>query len=134
MFFGGVLNFGGLEVVGWGRKSYLAPAQTCFSSRDFSWSYKHDTFWHVVSTGYFYVLFLWAIAASDICPLEIYKNVGLSLSTISFTVNSQADNLKYIHLSQILYTVWDQVFLLKYTLRFFTFKLDLIVKHRSYFF
>ena len=40
------------------RKSYLGPAEIMsFSSRDFSLSNKHYTFWHIVSTGYFYVLF-----------------------------------------------------------------------------
>ena len=56
-------------------------------------------------TMYFYVLFLWAIAASDFRPLEIHKNLGLPLSTITFTVNSHADNYfcKCIYLFQILY-------------------------------
>ena len=64
-------------------------------------------FWHVVSTGYFYVLFLWAIAVSNFRPLEIYKNLGIPLSTIIFTVNSHADNhcYKYIYLIQILYII-----------------------------
>ena len=52
---------------------------------------KHDTFWHAVSTGYFYVLFLWPIVVSDFRPLETYKNLGLPLSTITFTVNSHAE-------------------------------------------
>ena len=61
-----------------GRKSYSGLAKIAsFSSRDFSQSNKHDTFWHVLSTGYFFVLFLWAIAASDFLPLEIYKNFPL---------------------------------------------------------
>ena len=46
-------------VVGCGRKSYLGPAEIAwFSYQDFRQSSKHDTFWHVVSTGYLYVLFL----------------------------------------------------------------------------
>ena len=41
-------------VLGLGRKSYLGPVKiTSFSNRDFSQINKHDTFWHVVSTGYF---------------------------------------------------------------------------------
>ena len=90
---------------------------TSFSSRDFSWSNKHDTFWYVASTGYFYVLFIWAIAVSDFRSFEIYKSVGLPLSAITFTVNSHAYNhfCKYIYLFQILYsmkyyTVWAFVF------------------------
>ena len=77
---------------------------------------KHDTFWHVVTTGYFYVSFLWTIAVSDSYLLEIYKNLGFLLSTITFTVNSHADNhfFKYIYLFQILYSL-KSVLLLKYT-------------------
>ena len=46
---------------------------------------------------------LWAIAVSDFRPLEIYKNLGLLLSTINFTVNSYTVNhfYKYICLFQI---------------------------------
>ena len=40
-------------------ESYLVPAEIAsISSRDLSQSNKHDTFWHVVSTGYFSILFL----------------------------------------------------------------------------
>ena len=128
-----------IRAVRWVRKSYLGPAEiTSFSSWDFTWSNKHNTFWHVVSTGYFYVLFLWAITISEFCPLEIYKNLGLPLSTITFTVNSNKGNhfYKYINLFQILYNI-KSVFSLKYTLRFwprfFIFNFDLNMKHRSYF-
>ena len=50
-------------------------------------------------------LLWWAIAVSDFSPLEIYKNLALVLSTITFTVNSHADNrfCKYIYLFQILH-------------------------------
>ena len=108
MFFGGALIVGGWGVVGWGIKSYLGPAGILSSScRDFSRSNKHDTFWHVVWTGYFYVLFLWAIAVPDFCPLEIYKNLGLPLSSITFKVNSHAGNqyYKYIYLFQTLWSM-----------------------------
>ena len=92
LFFGGALIVGWWGVFEWGRKTYLWLAKTAsFSSQHFSRSNKHDTFQHVVSTGYFYALFLWAIAFSDFRPLEIYKNVGLPLSFITFTVNSHAD-------------------------------------------
>ena len=103
-FFGSVLIVGGWRVVGWVRKSYLGPAEIAsFSSRDFSRSYKHDTFWRVLSTGYFYVLFSWAIAVSNFCPLEIKKNLGIPLSI----VNSHAYNrfYKYIYLFRILYSM-----------------------------
>ena len=64
------LNRRWMRVGGCGRKSYLGPAEiTSFSSRDFSRSSKHGIFWHALSTGYFYVLLLWTIAASE-------KNLG----------------------------------------------------------
>ena len=45
--------------MGWGRKSYLGPAEIAsFFRRDLSGRNKQDSFWHVASTGYFYVLFL----------------------------------------------------------------------------
>ena len=98
MFFSVALTVGMWGVVGWGRKFYLGPAEIAsFSSRDLSRGNKHDTFWHVASTRCFYVLFLWAIAASHFLPLEIYKTWGLLLSSITFTVNSHADNHFYKH-------------------------------------
>ena len=105
---GVLLIAGWWVVVGWGRKSYLGPAKIpSFSSRAFSRSNKDDTFCHVVLTEYFYILFLWAFADSDFCPLEIYKNLGLPLSTVTFTVNSLADShfYKYVYLFQILYSM-----------------------------
>ena len=128
MLFGGALIISRWGVVGWGRKSYLGLVDIeSFFSQDFSRSNKHDTFWLVVFTEYFHVLFLWAIAVSDFSPLEIYKNIGLRLSFITFTINSHADNhsYKYIYLLQIFnYTVRYQ-FLLKNMLSFFIFKFDL---------
>ena len=84
MFFAVALIVGGWGVVGWGRK-----------------------FWLVVSTGYFYILFLWAIVVSDFLTLEIQKHLVLPLSSITFTANSQADNhfCNYIYLFQILYSM-----------------------------
>ena len=125
--------FGSAWIVDWwrvvrsGRKSYLWAAEIAsLYSRDFN-SNKHDTFWHVVTTGYFYVLFLWIIAISD-CLLEIYKNVGFLLSTIAFTVNSHADD--HIIESYISFFIKIHV---KFWPRFLIFKLDLNVKHCSYF-
>ena len=93
----------------WGRKSYLGPADiVSFSSRDLSRRNKHDTFWLVLLTGYFFVLFLCAIVASDFLPLEIYKQLVLPLSGITFTANSQADHHFYnlcVYLFQILYSM-----------------------------
>ena len=92
-----------------------------FSCRNFTPSNKHDTFQtfcHVL-TRYFYVLFLWTISVSDFPPFKMYKNLGLLLFSITFTVSSHADNhfYNYIYLFQILYSV-KSVFLLKCTLRF----------------
>ena len=98
LFFGGALIVHWWEVVERGRKSYLGPVEIpSFSSRDFSRSNRYDTFWYVISTRYFYVLFLWTIAVSDFLPLP----------TIAFTVNSHADHhfYKYIYLFQILYSI-----------------------------
>ena len=65
-----------VRVCGWGRKSYLGSTEIAsFSSQDLSQSIKYDTFWHFLSTGCFYVLFLWAIAVSDFLPFEIYENL-----------------------------------------------------------
>ena len=93
-----------------------------FRSRwDFSRSNKHDTFWRVVPTGYFYVLFVSTIAASDLHPLEIYKNLKYILVYFNFWVSSHADNhfCKSIYLFQILY-IMKSAFLVKYTLRILT--------------
>ena len=109
MSFGVALLVGEWGIVGWGRKSYLGPAEiSSFSSRDLSRRNKHDSIW-LVSTGYFYILFLWAIVVSDFLPLEIHKHLVLPLSSITFTANSQADNhfYKYIYLFllfQVLYS------------------------------
>ena len=93
---------------------------TSYSRQDFSQCNKHYTFWHVAWPGYFYILFLWAIAYSDFWPLEIHKNLGLPLPSITFPVISLADNhfYKHIYSFQILYSM-KSVFLLKYMLRLF---------------
>ena len=104
LFFCSPWIVGGWGVVKWRRNSYLGPAEIAsFSSRDISRRNRHDTFWHVVSIGYFYVLFLWAIAVSDFCLLEICKSLGLPVSIITFTVNSNGHNhfYKYVYLFQI---------------------------------
>ena len=93
LFNSDIVVFGECGVVGWDRKLYLGPAEiTSFSSRDLRRRNKHNSFWFVVSTGYFYILFLGAIV-SDFLPLV------LPLSTITFTAKSQADKhfYKYIY-------------------------------------
>ena len=130
MFFDGALIIGGWWMVECCRKSYIEPAEIAFfSSRNFSRNNKHDTFWQVLSTKYLYTLFLWAIAITDFSPLEIYKNLDLPLSPISFAVNSRASNHFYKYICFKYHTVRNYFFLLKYMLRFFIFKFDLNVKH-----
>ena len=93
--------------VGWGRKSYLGPADILsLSSRDLSRLVVSVVFWLVVSNGYFYILFLWAIV-SDFPPFEIQKHLFSPLSSITFTANSQTDNhfSKSIYLFRKYYTV-----------------------------
>ena len=136
VLFGGTLIDGGWGVVEWSRKSYLGPAEiTSFYSMDLIQSNEHDTFWYIVSTGYCYALILWAISVSDFLPLEIFNNLGPPFFSITFTVNSHANNhfYKYIYLFQTLYGM-KSAFLLKYTLRFFILNFDLNVKHWPYFF
>ena len=76
------------------KVSFRASSNRIFFQREFLPKHKHDTFWNVVLTGYFYVLFLWIIVVSDFCPID-------------FTVNSHADShfYKYIYLFQISYSV-----------------------------
>ena len=101
----------GWWVVGCCRKFYIEPAEIAsFSNRDFSRSNKYNAFWHV-STEYFYVLFLWTITVTYFCHLKIYKNVGLPLSTITFTVNSHANNHFYKYICFKYYTVWNHFFI-----------------------
>ena len=78
----------------------------------------------------------WDIAVSYFCHLEIYKNLGLPLPTITFTINSHTDNYfcKNIYLFQKLCSMKSFFFLLKYPLKFVISKFDLNVKHYSYFF
>ena len=90
------------------KKSYLGPGEIAsFSSWDLSRHNKHDSFWLVALTGYFYILFLRVIVFSGFLPLEIHKHLVLPSSSITFTANSQADNhfYKYIYLFQILYSM-----------------------------
>ena len=110
MFFAVALLFGRWGVVGRGRKSYLGPAEiSSFSNLDLSWGNKHDSFWLVILTGHFYILFLWVIVLSDFPPLEIHRHLVLPLFSIAFTANNQVDNhfYKYIYLFllfQVLYS------------------------------
>ena len=110
MFFGVALLVGRWGVVGWGRKSYLGSAEiSSFSNRDLTKRNQHDLFWLIVSTGYVYILFLWAIVVSDCPPLEIHEHLARPLSSIIFTVNRQADKDFYTYiylllLFQVLYS------------------------------
>ena len=78
MFFGFALLVEGWGFVGWGKKSSLGPAEiSSFFSRDLTGHNKHDSFWVVALTGYFYILLLWPIVVSDCLPLEIHKHLAL---------------------------------------------------------
>ena len=123
MFFGGSLRVSGWVVLGCCRKSYLRPAETVsFSRLDFSQNNKHDTFWHVASTGYFFVLLLWDIAVSDFRPLEICKMqalhclLSLLLSTatqITIPINifiCFKYSMKSVFFLEIHVKVWAKVF------------------------
>ena len=127
--------FGGWGVVGWSRKSYLGSTEIAsFSSQDLSRRNKHDSFLLVVSTGYFFVLFLWAIVFSDFLPLEIYKHLVCPLPSITFTAKSQADNHFYKYVLFVSNIIQYEIsFLLKYALKYFIFTFDLSVKHSPYF-
>ena len=96
----------------WGRKSYSGPAETSsFSNRYFSPSNKHDTFWHVVLTGYFYDLFLWATAPSDFLSLEIYKASPCLLSRLQSTATQITISIN-IFMFQIFYSMKSVCFFL----------------------
>ena len=96
MFFGVALLVGWWGVVGWERKFYLGPAEiSSFSRWSFSQPNKHDSFCLFLLTGYFYILFLWALVVLDFPSLKIHKHLVLPLSSITFTTNSQADNHFY---------------------------------------
>ena len=102
-FCGSASIFSGRWFVGWGKKTYWRAAEIAtFSNRNLRRSNKHDSFWHIVSIGYFHILFLWIIAASYFIPFECYKNLDPPFFSITFTVNSHVDNhfYKYIYLFQ----------------------------------
>ena len=88
--------------MGWGRESYLVPGEVAsISSWDLTQSNKPDTFWHVVSTGnfsIFFVFFLFHI----FFPWKFIKNLDLPLSSITFKVNSHADNHFHIFILNII--------------------------------
>ena len=99
IFFSGDLIVDEWGVLGWGRKFYLGPTEiVSFSSRDFSQSNKHGT------------LLLWAISVNGFRPLKMYKRSELPFSTITFTVNSHADNHFYSYFCFKYYRVRDQFF------------------------
>ena len=93
------------------------------------WHMMHDTFWHVVSTGYVYGFFYEPLLFRIFVPWKFIKTYAFPclLSLLQSTY-------KYIYLCQTLYSM-KSVFLLKSTLkfwpRFFVFQFNLKVKHRS---
>ena len=61
-------------------------------------------------SGMLYQLDIFAFfffSASDLCPLEIYEKLGLSLSSITFTANNHVDNHFYqcVYLFQIIHNL-----------------------------
>ena len=99
------------------RKSYSGPAEiVSFSRSGFSRSNKHGAFLHVVSTVYFDVIFLWAITVADFPPLEIYKNLGLPLSTITYKQYEISFLLKYTQRFLYLNLIWMGTIIYKKTL------------------
>ena len=71
---------------GLGQKlPFRASWNRIFSSRDLSWRNKHDSFWLVVSTGYFYIL--WAIVFQIFFPSKFIKIWYLPLYSITISVN-----------------------------------------------
>ena len=99
MFFGVALLVSGWGVVGWGRNYYLGPT-VIFSNWDLRWRNKHDSFWLVVSAGYFYILFLWAIVVSDLfsCLVSLLQP---TTKQITISIN--------IFICLKFYTVWNQI-------------------------
>ena len=71
--------------------------------------YPKQQAWHILTCcndWIFLRFFLWTIAFSEFFLLEIYKNLGFLLSSITFTVNTHAVKhfYKYICLFEILYS------------------------------
>ena len=90
-------------MVGWGKKSYLGPAEIAsFSSRDFCRS--NRLFLRLIFINHCRFRFTF---------LEVYKRLGFHSSTVTFTVNSHTDNhfCKYIAFKY--YTVFSFSFFIK---------------------
>ena len=81
---------------------FRASWNLIFFQMGLNWHNKYDSSWLAVSTGYFYISFLWAIVLSDFPPLEIHKHLVLPLSGITFTAKSQANNHFYKYISLFL--------------------------------
>ena len=142
MFFSGAFIVRGWGLVGSGRKSYLGQAEIApFSSRDFSWSSKHDTFCRVVLSGYlgrplstitftdnshadkhfFYKCFyLLQVVSGQLPPRKIPPIRVRVWCSVSVKIRVRGDNFPRGELSQnrFKYTVRNQFFLLIYTLKF----------------
>ena len=96
-------------MVGWGRKSYLRPAEIAFF-------FSAVILAEAISMAHSDMLY-----RLDIYTVYFYEPLLLqiSLPTITFKVNNYANNFsdKYIYLFQILHSM-KSVFLLKCTCRF----------------
>ena len=89
-------------MVGCGKKSYLGPAEIAsFSRQDFNRSYTYDTFWHVVSTGCFYVLYLLTVnshADDHFYKYFCFKYYKVIRYEISFSLIKIHVKIFYIHI------------------------------------
>ena len=109
---GGALFVGEWKAMGWCKKSY-------FKTRVLAEAISMTHTGMLYQLYIFPFLFLWVIAVSDFCPLEIYKTLGFPLPAITFTVTQ-------ITISIIIFVCFKYSFFLsKQTLRFFIFKFDL---------
>ena len=96
-------------VVECGRKHYLGPADIAsFSSRSFSRSNKHYTFWHVVSIGYFYEPLLIQLFVP-------WKSIKFRPSLVYYHFDSQqhVDNHFYKYILFVSNIIQYEMFLLK---------------------
>ena len=88
---------------------FRASWNRIFFQPEFSRHNKHDSFWLVVSTGYFYILFLWAIDGLDFLPLEIHKHLVL-VSLLQPTSKHITISINILICFKY-YTVWNQFFI-----------------------
>ena len=108
----GALIVDGWGVVGWCRKSCLGLKLHLFQAMILAEeiSMTHSDMFDGLDI---FTFFLWNIAVSDLHSLEIYKNLGVPVSTFTFAVSSHADIHFhiYVFLFQILCSTKSVVFI-----------------------